>query len=138
MKMDVIRRARLVQDSFESVGDMQEALGKLFYGRLFELHPNLRPLFVNDISVKSRKLMATLETAVQAADRMDELRPVLRELGRRHKQYGAEVRQYEVVTSALMWALSQAIGLDPETRQAWSELLAEISREMIAGMNDGE
>lgn len=39
----------LVQDSFKSVAPIKETAAELFYGRLFELDPNLKELFKGDM-----------------------------------------------------------------------------------------
>ena len=39
----------LVRDSFAKVVPIGDTAASLFYGRLFELNPNLRPLFTTDL-----------------------------------------------------------------------------------------
>jgi len=107
----------------------------LFYGRLFELAPQVRPLFRVDIATQSAKLMDTLKHLVSALDRFEELRPDLAELGRRHAEYKVEPAHYQVLVIALTWAFGQALDLefDRETRGAWEQLLGAVSAVMIAG-----
>ena len=38
-----------VQKSFKAVVPIADEVGRLFYARLFENHPELRPLFADDI-----------------------------------------------------------------------------------------
>jgi hemoglobin-like flavoprotein len=77
--------------------------------------------------------MNTLQMALDALDRFEELRPVLADLGRRHVTYGVEPYQYERLRSALLWALGQALGpgFDQETRAAWDQLLSTIAAVML-------
>ncbi len=53
---------RLVRDSFARVAPIAEQAAELFYGRLFELDPALKPLFKGDMKEQGRKLMAMIGT----------------------------------------------------------------------------
>jgi hemoglobin-like flavoprotein len=79
---------RLVRESWARVIPIKDQAAALFYGRLFERYPEVRAYFSNDMAEQGRKLMQVLDTAVGALDRIDELSPTLRELGRRHAAYG--------------------------------------------------
>jgi len=127
---------QLIRDSFEVIHEMPQAIAMLFYGRLFDLDPSLRKMFKIDMQTQSRKLMDTLRATVDSLDRFDELRPFLRELGRKHAlEYGVRPEHYQVVTEALLWAFGQALQphFYPETRAAWRTVLDDIAREMLAG-----
>lgn len=128
----------LIRASFALIRQAPEAIILLFYGRLFELNPELRNLFKIDMRVQSRKLIDTLATVVQAADDLEKIAPMVRALGRRHVTYGVQPQYYETLRSALLWAMGQALqeDFDPETRKAWSNLLENISKEMIAGASE--
>jgi hemoglobin-like flavoprotein len=125
----------LVRDTFACVRSMAGPLASLFYGRLFALAPELRPMFKGDLRAQGEKLMAMIEICVESLGQMDELRPRLRELGKRHAGYGTLPVHYPAVGKALLWSLGQALEyrFDAEARQAWTVLLDEICREMLAG-----
>jgi hemoglobin-like flavoprotein len=127
------QQKRLVRESFESFAEYETAGVVLFYGRLFELMPEVRALFKIDIREQSLKLMNTLRTTVDAMDRFEELMPVLADLGRKHVTHGVQPYQYEKLRAALLWTLGQALGLefDSETRAAWDQLLSSISAVML-------
>ncbi|MFO7540315.1 MAG: hemin receptor, partial [Chloroflexota bacterium] len=55
---------QLVQESFEQVKPIANVAADLFYGRLFEIDPSLRPLFKSDLSEQKHSLMTTLAFAV--------------------------------------------------------------------------
>ena len=46
---------------------------QLFYDRLFEIDPDLRPLFRGDIQQQAHRLMATITFAVDGLDDLDML-----------------------------------------------------------------
>ena len=55
---------------------------------LFEISPEIRVLFPDDISAQVRKLTEMLSTLVGKLDRPHELATMLEELGERHRDYG--------------------------------------------------
>ena len=75
---------QLVQTTFAKVAPIADEAAALFYGRLFELDPSLRPLFKTDLKEQGRKLMRMIGMAVNGLDRLDELVPAVRQLGMRH------------------------------------------------------
>ena len=124
---------RLIRQSFESIQGYSDSVVLLFYGRLFELEPATRSLFKISIREQARKLMDTLSTVVDALDRFEKLLPYLTELGQRHLGYGVQPQHYEILRSALLWAMGQALGVefDRDTRAAWENLLTTISAVML-------
>jgi nitric oxide dioxygenase len=129
------QQKQLVRQSLESAQEYSTALTKLFYGRLFELAPEVRILFKVSIEEQSRKLLEMLITAVDALDHFEELRPLLAELGRKHVTYGARPEHYDVLRVALLWALAQALEqeFDRDSRAAWDRMLRAISAAMLEG-----
>src|SRR3954470_15756077 len=63
----------LVQASFVLVMPIADTAAALFYQRLFELDPSLRPMFRGDIREQGRKLMTMLKLAVNGLTRLDQL-----------------------------------------------------------------
>jgi hemoglobin-like flavoprotein len=126
---------RLIQQSFELIQEFPDAVAMLFYGRLFEVDPSVRPMFKSDIRTQGKKLMDTLSAVCAAADRLEELRPQLRSLGKLHAGFGVQPRHYETVRNALLWAFAQALesNFDSDTKAAWDRFLRTASEEMIAG-----
>jgi hemoglobin-like flavoprotein len=46
---------KMIRESFEQVQPKSEAAAHLFYGRLFELDPSLRPMFRGDLAQQGRQ-----------------------------------------------------------------------------------
>jgi hypothetical protein len=68
----------LVQATWQQVAPIAGTAARLFYERLFELEPALRPLFGRtDMHEQRRKLMQMLALAVAALDRLETLRSAL-------------------------------------------------------------
>jgi hemoglobin-like flavoprotein len=127
----------LVQSSWEKVKPISETAAALFYGRLFELDPSLKPLFKAPIEEQGRKLMGMITIAVNGLDRLEALVPAVQDLGARHVGYGVKDHHYDTVGAALLWTLEQGLGPDftPEVREAWSQtysVLADTMRGAVA------
>ena len=125
---------KLVQQSFARVAPDAEEASQVFYTRLFEQAPEVRPLFKGDIRDQGKKLMAMLATVVQGLNDLDALMPAIRALAVRHNDYKVEPAHYDHVGAALLWTFEQALGdaFTTETRDAWSEAYGVLAGAMIA------
>ena len=131
----------LIRSSWRAVEPIADEAAALFYDRLFELDPNLRPLFRNsDMSSQRTKLVTALGAVVAGLDRLDRVIPALEDLGRRHAGYGVEDRHYETVGSALLWTLEQGLGevWGADLEDAWSTAYATVSSVMRDAMREVE
>jgi nitric oxide dioxygenase len=130
---------RRVRDSFRLLREYAAPLSLLFYGKLFELDPGARKLFHNDLALQGKKLMDMLSSVVESLDNFEKIRATVTELGRKHAEIGVRTDQYEVVTTALLWAIAQALGadFDPETREAWRLSIKFLTAAMQAGAQAG-
>jgi hemoglobin-like flavoprotein len=122
-----------------------ETVADLFYRRLFELAPEYRGLFSDDMSAQKKKLIRMLAFIVKSMEWTDEqwadsvnpdedLMLVVLALGRRHTRlYRVPPQAYAPVGAALMWTLEQGLGdaLDETTRSAWMRLYDLLSKTMI-------
>jgi nitric oxide dioxygenase len=127
----------LVQSSFAKVAPISQSAASLFYGRLFELAPEVRPLFKGNIEEQGRKLMQVIAFAVNALNDTDALLPAVRALGGRHGAYGVKDAHYDIVGEALIWSLEQGLGdaFTPPVRDAWTEtytLLASVMKDSMS------
>jgi nitric oxide dioxygenase len=129
------QQVKLIQDSFAKVAPIADAAASLFYGRLFEIAPEVRPMFKGDIAEQGRKLMATLALAVNSLEKFDQLKPALTGLAQRHVSYGVRDEHYAPVGAALIWTLQQGLGesFTDETREAWLRAYTAIAETMKAG-----
>jgi nitric oxide dioxygenase len=127
-------QVKLVQDSFAKVGPISEKAAELFYGRLFEIAPQVRAMFPDDMSEQRKKLMATLAIVVQGLNNLDTILPAASALAKRHVSYGAEAAHYPVVGQALLWTLEQGLGPSwtPEVAAAWTGAFTTLSEFMIS------
>lgn len=112
----------LVQSTWVPVQEISDTAASLFYNKLFELDPSLRPLFKGDITEQGRKLMTMIGAAVKGLDNLGELTPVVKGLGKRHVNYNVKDEHYETVGAALLWTLDQGLGekFTAEVKEAWT------------------
>jgi hemoglobin-like flavoprotein len=124
----------LVQGSWQAVVPIKEKAAELFYGRLFELDPSLRPLFKGDMAVQGTKLTAMLNAVITGLNNLEAIVPTAQALAKRHVAYGVKPAHYETVGAALLWTLQQGLGNDftPETEAAWGRTYGVLSSTMIA------
>jgi hemoglobin-like flavoprotein len=126
------QQVQLIKQSFAKVAPIAGQAADLFYGRLFEIAPQVRPLFKGDITAQGQKLMSTIALAVGSLDRLSELVPIVQDLGRRHAGYGVKDEHYDSVGQALLWTLDKGLGADftPEVKEAWTAVYMVLADTM--------
>jgi len=124
----------LVQQSFGKVAPIADTAAGLFYNRLFEIAPEVRPLFPADLTEQRKKLMATLAVVVNGLAKLDAVLPAASALARKHVGYGVTAAHYAPVGVALLWTLEQGLGpaWTPEVKAAWTAAYATLSGFMIS------
>jgi serine/threonine protein kinase/hemoglobin-like flavoprotein/ferredoxin len=124
----------LVQSTFELLAPRADEFGSAFYERVFELYPPAQGLFANtDMVTQRAMLIDMLAKVVKGFDRVEELLPEVRELGRRHISYGVLPVHYKYVGRALLDTLEEILGehFTPEVHVAWMEVYGILARTMI-------
>jgi len=136
-----------IKDSWRLVVPIAETAADLFYKRLFELRPEYRRLFPEDMRAQKRKLIAMLAFIVKSLDwpeaawretvpEEDDLCLIVLALGRRHSDlYHVPDASYDVVGEALLWTLDYGLGkkFDAPTRSAWTRIYTLLALTMKMG-----
>ncbi len=125
----------LVRASFARIAPIKETAADLFYDRLFEIAPSLRPMFPTNLAEQKQKLMAMIAAAVAGLGDLDRLVPQVKALGARHANYGVTTEHYGIVGDALMWTLARGLGdgFTVDTRAAWAKVFGVLADTMQAG-----
>src|SRR5437762_1347833 len=127
-------QVKLVQDTFAKVAPISEQAAVIFYDRLFELAPQVRAMFPNDMTEQRKKLMATLAVVVNGLANLEAVLPAASALAKRHVAYGARPAHYPVVGGALLWTLEKGLGeaWTPDIAAAWTAAYGILSGYMIS------
>jgi hemoglobin-like flavoprotein len=126
------KQVKLVADSFRKVLPTAGVAADLFYDRLFETAPEVRPLFPDDLAVQKNKFITMLATMVTNLSEFEKIAPMVEDLGMRHVAYGVIGKHYESFGTALLWALEETLGVDftPPVRTAWAEAYTTLAGAM--------
>jgi hemoglobin-like flavoprotein len=126
------RQRALVKSTFEELRPIPKGAGLRFYGRLFELDPELRPLFGDNLENQAAMFVTVLSVAVLGLVEQGFVPTSVRELGARHERYGVEEPSYATFGEALLWTLGQLLGerFTLEVREAWSEAYETLAAAM--------
>ena len=123
---------QLIQNSWSKVLPIRDQAAELFYGRLFELDPSVKPMFKGDMKEQGRKLMMLLNTVVTSLEKLGDLVPAVQDLGRKHVPYGVQPQHYDTVGAALLWTLGQGLGaaFTEEVKSAWTQAYVTLATVM--------
>src|SRR5262245_20941092 len=123
----------LIRSSFDALWPFRRKLAEQFYARFFELAPDTRRLFPNDMERQQLKLMDTIAAIVGTLDRREICQSIISHTGRKHADFGVQTSHFTAFGEALIWGLQQQFGpaFTPEMQQAWSVLYEAIQAEMI-------
>jgi hemoglobin-like flavoprotein len=127
-------QVKAIQESFAKVVPISGQAAALFYGRLFEIAPAVKPLFRGDIEEQGRKLMGMLGAVVNGLGDLETILPTASALAKRHVDYGVKPADYEPVGEALLWTLQRGLGAQwtSEIEAAWTEAYTVLADFMIA------
>src|ERR1700693_4234501 len=127
------QQVKAIQESFAKVAPISEQAAALFYGRLFEIAPEVKPLFKGEMMEQGRKLMGTLAVVVNGLGDLNSILPAASALAKRHVSYGVTPGHYAPVGAALLWTLERGLGAQwsQELAAAWAAAYATLSGFMI-------
>lgn len=126
----------ILETTFAALAPRADELVTRFYDRLFAAHPDVAELFEGlDMAAQRRHLVAGLQLVIANLRKPEVLGPKLRDLGRRHVEYGAQAEHYPVVAQELLGAMAEIAGKawTPPVRKAWRAALGVVAEAMLAG-----
>ncbi len=127
--------AERLRSSYDALLADGSRLTTIFYAKLFERYPGVRPLFPADIRSQEAKLMDSLRAVVQHVEAPDALRHELRAMGARHVKYGAKPEHYPLVCDLLLECMGDTDGSSwsPQLSTEWQQALQIVSDVMLEG-----
>ena len=126
----------LVETSFEKIKPYANEFAASFYQNLFRAYPKVRPMFAKtNMAKQQQKLLQSLVLLVENVRRPSTLKPVLKGLGAKHKNYGVIVKHYPLVGEILLQTLEEYLQEDwtEEVKEAWTDTYLAVSQIMLSG-----
>lgn len=119
----------MVQESWKQVLPISDKAAELFYGRLFEIAPEVKPYFKGDMAEQGKKLMAMINTAVNSLNELETVVPAVQAMAVRHVDYGVKPEDYDSVGAALIWTLDTGLGdaFTDDVRDAWVKVYTTLA-----------
>ena len=125
----------LIKSSWSLVSTIDPVtVGNLFYNRLFEIAPEVRPMFRGSIPEQSKKLLSMLSYVIGKLDKLADILEEVKKLAQRHVNYGVTTEHYAVVGAALLWTLEKGLAnnWNEELKEAWTVCYNTLSSAMIS------
>jgi hemoglobin-like flavoprotein len=122
-----------IRESFDAMGLARRKIAEAFYQRFFELLPEARSMFPQNMERLHLKLMDTIAALVGALDNPDMFQSIIDQIGRQHARFGVTPSHLTAFGDALLWTWEQHFGsaFTPEVRQAWTTLYQAVRSDML-------
>ena len=125
----------LVKKSWALVAAIDmETVGMLFYNRLFEIAPEVKPMFSKSaMPEQSKKLLTMLSYIIAKLDKLEDILDEVAKLAQRHEGYAVKEEHYTAVGTSLLYTLELGLGAQwtRELKLAWTEVYTILSSAMI-------
>ncbi|MEJ2792339.1 globin family protein [Iodobacter sp. LRB] len=123
----------LVKETLALVLPIADTAAEMFYQHLFEIAPEVKPLFKGDIKKQGAMLMTSIKLAVDNINKPEILLPAIQKLGERHAHYHVQEEHYTTVGQALLWTLEQGLAdaFTSDVKSAWAATYTTLACEMI-------
>lgn len=127
--MMTTRQKQLIRETYVYIARREYSTGEMFYERLFEIAPELRPLFPGEMKEMRLRFIQTIGGVVAGLETRAAIAPGIVQLGKRHVGYGVQPEHYAVFGAAFIWAIGQALGnrFTPEAQEAWQVLYEQLA-----------
>ncbi|XP_077179437.1 neuroglobin [Paroedura picta] len=140
----------LIRESWQKVSASPLEHGLVLFTRLFDLEPDLLPLFQYNCKKFStaeeclsspeflehvRKVMLVIDAAVTHLENLHCLEEYLANLGKKHQAVGVKVESFSAVGESLLYMLEKCHGpaFNLNVREAWARLYGTVVKAMSRG-----
>jgi nitric oxide dioxygenase len=121
-----------IQYSWDQIALVPNAMLS-FYDRLFEIAPEVRTMFPEDLTKQSEKLAYTIGFVVSNLHRLPEIKSSIEDLGRKHSKLKVKPEHYTYVKTALLETIERAMkdNYNEDIGNAWDDALTYVATVMI-------
>jgi nitric oxide dioxygenase len=142
---------RLLRNSYPKIEPNADQIGAIFYQKLFEMAPQTRALFGEDMTAQRAKFMSVVKELVSLhlrslislpvtmLENSETALPALHALGKRHVAFGVVPAHFDLMRKALLDTFGEVLGSDftPDLREAWEAAFDLMANVMKSGLKDG-
>lgn len=123
----------LLRESLVFLQERKDLAAAVFYENLFEIDPDLRPMFDDDLTEQSNKALFAFGAVVAQIHDIDACREMTRGLAIRHVTYGVVPDHYPKVGAAVLATVSMVMGdaMTPRIAVVWQKAYDAVSEAMI-------
>ena len=136
------KQIELVQRSWQMVVALDaQTVGSLFYNRLFEIAPEVKPMFGrSSMEEQSRKLLSMLSYVIGKLHKLGDIIGEVKKLAQRHVHYGVHDEHYTDVGRALLWTLEAGLGdnWNNDLKNAWTDCYTTLAEAMMSASKNTE
>jgi NAD(P)H-flavin reductase/hemoglobin-like flavoprotein len=126
--------------SWANVAAAGDEVPLYFYSHLFLSHPEVRSMFPIQMSAQRDKLVTALGAVVSNVDNLDDVVPLLEQLGRDHRRFSVVTEHYSAVGASLLATLKRFLGMSwtPELADTWAQAYGLVAKVMVAAAEQHE
>jgi NAD(P)H-flavin reductase/hemoglobin-like flavoprotein len=123
--------------SFAKAAAVGDKAPLYFYSHLFLSHPETRAMFPVSMAHQRDRLFAALGQVMSRVDDLPELVPILQQLGRDHRKFGALAAHYPAVGASLLATLEHFDDeWNADLAASWAEAYGVIAEVMVAAADE--
>jgi hemoglobin-like flavoprotein len=109
-----------------------------FYEKLFKISPEMKGVFRNTRFRKDEMILMVIQIAVPLIAQLDQALPELLRIGRRHRSYKAQARNFAAMKLALIEAIDEVAELRESERASWGITFEIMAGTMQSRMQDDD
>lgn len=130
-------KVSILENSFQKIRGNFVEVAATFYEKLFEDFPHFKNLFSETDIVKQQiKFAHMIELMIDSLRDYEAVRKILKDLGKKHTNYGVIAQYYPMLQETLLTSLALYLGEDwtPEVAQAWEEAYRLVQEIMLSSV----
>ena len=127
------RTIALIKESFTPIAGRTLELADRFFNNLFTRQTSVRGFFPADVTEQKRQLPSVIQSILNNGDKLENLEPKLREVGREYAQQGVLPTHYGAVARTFVDTVREMSGIGWQARytRAWTSLFDALTKAIV-------